>query len=161
MQYVRNDNGLVVPAVTDVESVSSFCESILHGPPSMWPQLVAGMQPRVRQAEETLAGVTRAFGSSLAKNLGLAPNRVTDVTQINRGDLRRIVHALVDFGGADLRNVDLAGIPLEGIEWSDSTQWPELWVDQIRQVSVPIGVGLYVIRDGTSRTDFDVDLVPV
>ncbi|BDU00110.1 hypothetical protein IFM12276_31380 [Nocardia sputorum] len=35
---------------------------------------------------------------------------------------------LNDFIGADLRKVELAGVPLEGLRWSEqTTQWPDRW----------------------------------
>ncbi|MFI9504126.1 hypothetical protein [Nocardia sp. NPDC052566] len=57
---------------------------------------------------------------------------------------------LNDFIGADLRKVDLAGVPLEGLRWSEqTTQWPDLWREQIRQDSVRIDDDVYEIHYGT------------
>ncbi|MGV9544112.1 hypothetical protein [Nocardia beijingensis] len=58
---------------------------------------------------------------------------------------------LNDFIGADLRAVDLAGVPLEGLRWSEeTTQWPDGWTEQIRLDSVELGDGLYEVHYGTS-----------
>jgi hypothetical protein len=50
-----------------------------------------------------------------------------------------------------LREVDLTGILLDGIRWSETTQWPDQWVDQIRRDSVLLGGGVYEIRPGTAN----------
>ncbi|MFD6358182.1 hypothetical protein [Nocardia tengchongensis] len=57
---------------------------------------------------------------------------------------------LNDFIGADLREVDLAGVPLEGLRWSEqTTQWPDRWREQIKRDSVHIDDDVYEIHYGT------------
>ncbi|MFF0533587.1 hypothetical protein ACFYT3_35125 [Nocardia amikacinitolerans] len=58
---------------------------------------------------------------------------------------------LNDFIGADLRDVDLAGVPLDGLRWSAATtRWPERWIEQIERDSVPVGDGVFEIHHGTT-----------
>ncbi|MEV0027844.1 hypothetical protein [Nocardia sp. NPDC050793] len=58
---------------------------------------------------------------------------------------------LNDFIGADLRDVDLAGVPLNGVRWSAATtRWPEHWIEQIERDSVSIGDGVFEIHYGTT-----------
>jgi hypothetical protein len=56
--------------------------------------------------------------------------------------------ALDDFQGADLRDADLTRVPLKGVLWSDTTQWPDGWKEKIKQRSVPVpgSEGVFIIR---------------
>lgn len=65
---------------------------------------------------------------------------------------------LNDFTRADLRDVDLAGVPLDGVRWSEvTTRWPDRWIEQIERDSVPIGDGVFEIHYGTTtHTDMRV-----
>ncbi|WP_194817973.1 hypothetical protein [Nocardia sp. XZ_19_385] len=66
------------------------------------------------------------------------------------GHLETLEQQLNDFTGVDLRNVDLAGVPLEGLRWSiESTRWPEDWVEQIKHDSIEVGDGIYEIYYGS------------
>lgn len=84
--------------------------------------------------------LARAFDSDLGpahdRDLGLALARACD-----------------DFSAADLRDVDLTGMPLTGVRWSRATQWPTAWKEQIERRSEEIEPGLFEIRDGTARAD--------
>jgi len=40
------------------------------------------------------------------------------------GALFDLLYVLNDFTGSDLRAVDLAAVPLGGVLWSETTQWP-------------------------------------
>src|SRR5262249_40075456 len=53
-----------------------------------------------------------------------------------------------DYAGADLRTLELAGLDLQGVRWSDTTQWPPQWEDTIRGHSVPLPGGGYEYRPG-------------
>ncbi|MFD1048795.1 hypothetical protein ACFQ1S_26310, partial [Kibdelosporangium lantanae] len=53
--------------------------------------------------------------------------------------------AVDDLVDADLTTVDLDGVSLEGVRWSDRTRWPAGWEPRIRRVSVEISPGLYEI----------------
>lgn len=57
---------------------------------------------------------------------------------------------LNDFVGADLRDIDLGGVSLEGVRWSAvTTQWPDDWREQIERDSVPLGEDVFEIHYGT------------
>jgi hypothetical protein len=64
------------------------------------------------------------------------------------GDLSRALH---DFAGADLRGVNLTGIPLEGLRWSRTTKWPLGWAEQILLDSVEVAAGVFEVRGGTTH----------
>lgn len=64
-----------------------------------------------------------------------------------------------DFSEADLRDVDLTGMPLTGVRWSRATQWPPAWEEQIDERSEEIEPGLFEIRDGTTHADTSTILV--
>lgn len=58
---------------------------------------------------------------------------------------------LNDFQGVDLREVELAGVNLDGLRWADATTlWPETWIEEIKRDSVHLGDGVYEISYGTS-----------
>lgn len=61
--------------------------------------------------------------------------------------LDQLKEATTDFTGADLAAVDLEGIPLQGLHWSSTTQWPPGWEEPIRQASVRLEPDLYEIHD--------------
>jgi hypothetical protein len=62
--------------------------------------------------------------------------------------------AVSDVVDADLTQMNLSGIPLDGVRWSDGTRWPELWEVRVRDNSVPIAPGLYEVRPGGVGIDF-------
>ncbi|MGW4212642.1 hypothetical protein ACWEIJ_31950 [Lentzea sp. NPDC004789] len=67
----------------------------------------------------------------------------------------RLLEALTDMTGADLRSADLRGVPLTGVRWSSSTLWPPAREELIRRDSVELseGAGLYEIRPGGLHAD--------
>jgi hypothetical protein len=73
---------------------------------------------------------------------------------IQSHELEQLIDTFRNFAGADLQELDLTGVPLDGVRWSDSTRWPDRWVKQIHDESVAIGDGTYEIRPGTTTTDF-------
>lgn len=81
--------------------------------------------------------------------------RDLDRTQYFAGKLARAIQALVHFyhvlsdvTGVDLRNIDLAGIPLQGLRWSVRTRWPPDIEDQIWRDSVQIADGIFEVGHG-------------
>ncbi|NBH12130.1 hypothetical protein [Amycolatopsis sp. SID8362] len=71
--------------------------------------------------------------------------------------LGSLVEAATNVSGADLSYVDLRGIPLEGLRWSEATRWPFEWYEQIRRDSIELGPGRYEIRQGGLNTDRLID----
>ncbi|MGV9277693.1 hypothetical protein [Streptomyces griseosporeus] len=60
---------------------------------------------------------------------------------------RRVLHEMSrDFRGADLSELDLAGLHLEGVRWDSQTRWPVNWEESVRAASVRLGPDLYEIR---------------
>src|SRR5262249_48135718 len=55
---------------------------------------------------------------------------------------------LRDYAGADLRTVELAGLDLQGVRWSETTRWPPRWENTIREHSVRLPGGGYEYRRG-------------
>lgn len=52
----------------------------------------------------------------------------------------------LDFTDADLRQTDLTGLDLEGVQWSSRTRWPADWEVLIAEHSEDIGHDLYEVR---------------
>lgn len=59
-----------------------------------------------------------------------------------------MIDAVTSVAGADLRDMDLSGVPLEGLRWSESTRWPEDWKFYVVENSVEVRPGLWEIRFG-------------
>jgi hypothetical protein len=69
------------------------------------------------------------------------------------GAVSRFQKAITDVTGQDLSEVNLNGVPLEGLRWSDGstgprTQWPTEWRDEIWQNSIEISPGIYDVYYG-------------
>jgi hypothetical protein len=67
--------------------------------------------------------------------------------------LRLLLDAVTNAVGADLSNLDLTDIPLDGVRWSSETRWPTGWGDHILAISEQIGPDLYRVRPGTPIRD--------
>jgi hypothetical protein len=81
----------------------------------------------------------------------LLPTEVADRLHQVAGYVMFVEQMLNDFTDVDLRNVELAGIPLDGVRWSEATtQWPEEWRQEIERNSIPLGDGLFEIHYGTN-----------
>jgi hypothetical protein len=89
----------------------------------------------------------RNLAHALARDLAAIRTHARDLAQMTRvvADLH---HVLSDFTGVDLRSVDLAGIPLEGLRWSMETQWPPQWAEQVWRDSVEVDDGIFEVRGG-------------
>ncbi|MEU4522922.1 hypothetical protein AB0F52_29940 [Amycolatopsis sp. NPDC024027] len=72
-------------------------------------------------------------------------------------DLGRLIEAATNVNGADLSQLDLRGIPLLGLRWSEATQWPVEWRDRIRRDSIELHPGHYEIRQGGIDIDHRID----
>ncbi|MGW5142675.1 hypothetical protein ACWEPH_26760 [Nocardia beijingensis] len=80
----------------------------------------------------------------------LQMDRAIEHVQAVADHLAFLEQILNDFVGADLRQVELQGVSLEGLRWSDrTTQWPEDWRERITQDSVHIGADVYEVHHGT------------
>jgi len=66
---------------------------------------------------------------------------------------RELEAARSDFTRGDLRTADLGRVSLPGVRWSRRTRWPEEWTRRIERRSVPIGSGVFEIRDGKAERD--------
>jgi hypothetical protein len=66
--------------------------------------------------------------------------------------LATISTALIDFTGADLHDVDLSEIPLDGVRWSTTTTWGTAWQTRVKNMSVRIDVDLYEIDTRGKRS---------
>jgi hypothetical protein len=96
---------------------------------------------------------------TLARELIRALDDETVFDKVRIGAVDRLLKAVTDVTGDDLTQVDLHGIPLEGLRWSGGqagTRWPTEWEDQIRRSSVEISPGLYEIRYGGINADTQV-----
>jgi hypothetical protein len=66
--------------------------------------------------------------------------------------LATITTALTDFTGADLHDVDLTDIPLDGVRWSTTTTWGVDWQTYVMNMSKRIDVDLYEIDTRGKRS---------
>jgi hypothetical protein len=106
--------------------------------------------------------LTRALAREFARDLDRAIAIARDLNRsLTRGldrdldrDLDRARH---DFTVADLRQVDLAQVRLDGLRWSDRTRWPsDAWKERALRDSVEIEPGVYEFRGGTAQVPTDV-----
>jgi hypothetical protein len=95
-----------------------------------------------------------ALASNLDINLNLSRDPNLDINLVAAID--QLVTALTDLTGADLTMVDLNGIPLDGVEWSEETRWPPQWEDYVRLNSHTIGPELYRIQAHGTPTNAPV-----
>ncbi|MEV4053531.1 hypothetical protein AB0J55_20255 [Amycolatopsis sp. NPDC049688] len=65
--------------------------------------------------------------------------------------------AVISMAGADFTDINLRGIPLDGVRWTNDTQWPEFWADRIRSDSVLIAPGLWEVRAGGAGTGLSTE----
>jgi len=89
----------------------------------------------------------------LAEAVALA--RSLDLAEV----LAQLYTILNDFTGADLRDAELGGVPIEGLRWSLTTQWPPDWAEQIRRGSVEIFPGIFEVRIGEAHAPSEVSTV--
>jgi len=71
--------------------------------------------------------------------------------------IKLIDRSVTEFTGADLSDANLRDIPLDGLCWSRTTQWPLEWQHWVNQNSVSIGTDLWEIR--TKRLPRDTRVV--
>jgi hypothetical protein len=106
--------------------------------------------------------LARALDHSRAAALALARDRardlalVTALTDSNITDpvegLMLVLAAVTDFTTADLADLDLRRVDLQGVQWSTATtRWPSEWKDIIQETSIQLDPerrpDLYEIRD--------------
>jgi hypothetical protein len=86
---------------------------------------------------------------SIDLDLDLVHNLVHDletvVADLN-GVLAELNGALHDFTTADLREVDLSRLQLDGLRWSSATQWPARWATRIALDSVEVAPAVFEVR---------------
>ncbi|MFG2825045.1 hypothetical protein ACGFX4_37165 [Kitasatospora sp. NPDC048365] len=98
----------------------------------------------------------RDLARALVRNLDRAVRRL-GLELVDGAGLGTLYDLLDDFTQADLRTVDLTGINLEGVRWSEySTRWPPaVDIERLRSDSqeTRAGSGIYVVRPGAAATD--------
>jgi hypothetical protein len=109
---------------------------------------------RVSAAMERLARAATAIepGRNLTGVLTSAGGDLADL--LNVRECRRLVDGLCrardEFLTADLTDVDLAGIRLDGVQWTMDTRWPEACKEQVEHGSEEIGLGICQVRGGNT-----------
>ncbi|MGH3941723.1 MAG: NACHT domain-containing protein [Pseudonocardiaceae bacterium] len=73
-----------------------------------------------------------------------------------QGVLTELEDALHDFTTADLRNIDLVGVQLEGVRWSSVTQWPADWAVQVARDSVEVAPDVFEVHRGSAHVPTSV-----
>jgi hypothetical protein len=69
----------------------------------------------------------------------------------------RLEAAVTDMADADLSQMDLSEIPLDGVRWSYRTRWPESKREEIRDNSIELEPGLYEVRFGGVASTHTID----
>ncbi|OLF15894.1 hypothetical protein [Actinophytocola xanthii] len=119
------------------------------------------------ESVDRVGGLGRGYQRSLAHDLENVRGWVT------LGNTRRarevawsivrtredLVHALADFSGVDLAELELESANLAGVRWSSTTVWPPGWAERIRERSVQVAPDLFEVREDP-RVDEWVDQVP-
>jgi hypothetical protein len=102
-------------------------------------------------AQARVTSLALALAGEIGTGSTLSSIEVSDASP-----LRDLVN---DMAGADLRDVDLSRVTLDGVRWSDGTRWPARWVKHIRRHSVEVGEGVYEYRPGTTHIGGSLTLV--
>jgi hypothetical protein len=78
-----------------------------------------------------------------------ADRSTTNLREEDLLDAVEIIERVIsDMVGANLEDVDLAHVPLEGVWWSRrTTRWPPVWRDEVYRRSTPKGPDLWEIGD--------------
>jgi hypothetical protein len=130
-----------------------------------YPRPEPATEPRDKASAYALAGartLALALARDLAYALDLARDLVLsracyldrvldtdidiDIERVDRAGLDFLLGVVDDVRGADLRDVDLTDLPLEGLRWSLTTRWPPRWVEHVRRRSMHICGTTYQIR---------------
>lgn len=137
------DPAMEVARVLDLDPAS-----VIHSVCGIVPTLDRAITGVTYVAGELVDAVSRAMDrdGGIDGSLGLAIDRARDVDRA----LNDVLHALNDFAGTDLRDVDLAAIPLGGVRWSRTTRWPPGVARRIERESDEIGRGVFEVREDTS-----------
>ena len=107
-------------------------------------------------ARDLISDPTCDIAAGLACDLDRAFNRAVEgaatLTVTMTALARDFDRALHDFTKEDLRGIDLSRLSLEGLRWSESTQWPSNdWKTQVLSDSVEVEPGVYVVRGGNTK----------
>jgi len=108
-------------------------------------------------ARDLARDLARDPARNLARNLAPASAPASALTSALTsardvaGARTALDRALHDFTGADLRDVDLTNVELEGLRWSPATRWPPGWADQLALDSVEVAPDIFEIRRGTAH----------
>ncbi|WP_062993792.1 hypothetical protein [Nocardia anaemiae] len=113
----------------------------------LWGHRIAQVQRIARIAAEWRNAVVHR-GTSRGVPYRAAINNMCEVASA----LADTVHAVNDFVGEDLREAGLEKDDLDGVRWSVKTKWPPEWLEEIDRDSVPIGNGVFEVRQGNART---------
>jgi hypothetical protein len=79
----------------------------------------------------------------VGSGLGLAVDRARELDRALSG----VLYVLNDFTATDLRDVELAELPLGGVLWSDTTRWPPDVLRRVVRDSVKVRAGVFAIRE--------------
>lgn len=107
---------------------------------------------RARKVHANTRNITHVSAFCLALAHDLDRDREVGRTPVVDRELITAIAALekatTDVAGADLIDIGLTSIPLDGLRWSTTTRWPRAMADYVRRNSVEVEPGVYVIRHG-------------
>ncbi|WP_189702923.1 hypothetical protein [Streptomyces anandii] len=114
---------------TDLVTLSlDSCAGSLNGPRLM------GSAPRL-----TRVGMTIARARVIVTLVSDLLNEISD-----------------DYGGADMRDVDLDDVDLSWLRWDEETQWPPTWATRIRRMSIEMSPGHWVVQPIDTTEDVEL-----
>jgi len=105
----------------------------------------AAVAQDVRKLADSIAHIRDVTVKLIGREAGSADFEIAGVTTQDVETLRTAVN---DFTGADLRDVDLTDVLLDGVRWSTTTEWPSRWIEQVERSSAYLGDGVYEIIRG-------------
>ncbi|MEV5835958.1 hypothetical protein [Nocardia sp. NPDC052112] len=155
----RTNRARALPRILEHKHPASAIEEITaHGVRRLNLDYASTRLPVVRIITALERGVASVIGLAGAVERALDPTAASDFT-LDRSialahdrahalerTVAAMMRALNDFVGADLHGADPAQIPLTGVVWSNTTQWPPDRYRSIVRASVEIRPGVFVIR---------------
>lgn len=107
--------------------------------------------------DSAISELAQAWERDLARLLTSVHS--TEFVQRLSEAITRLHEAITDMTGADLSSADLAGLPLDGILWSSTTQWPPTWEPEVAQQSLRLAPDTHVVvKPAYERADSRVGL---
>ncbi|WP_405901824.1 hypothetical protein OG696_41010 [Streptomyces sp. NBC_00656] len=138
--------------VQEVEDYLSTCTERLVAQVRRSKQLLdSELSPYFYGPEVSWLGMLEV-SQDLGDDLDLAHREALSLSRA----VAEVEEASTDFRGADLQQVNLDGVDLEGIRWDASTSWPSEWTERIWEASLAASTGEGELVVGAKPSDSTV-----